>query len=779
MAFAIPLFIILCLYLLVGMGSFGPMPDQKELLNISNPLASQVYARNGETLGKYYSENRELLDTANVNQYFIDALVSVEDHRFYKHRGIDFKSLGRVFFKSILLQRDASGGGSTLTQQLVKNLYPRQRYKFLSLVINKFREMHIARRIERNFSKDQILWLYASTVSFGDQSFGLASASKRFFNKDQKDLNIEEAALLAGMLKATSYYSPRRFPDRAKDRRNLVLKLMFYYGYITNVAYQDLSKLPLQLEYQERVATEEIDRYFRQYLIKEFKAISKDLRKPDGSPYDLYYDGLNIYTSLDYDLQLSSLNWQRKHMTALQNQFEAAWKGGRMFGKSNSIIDDYILGHPDYQELRNSGLEAKTALDSFNRIAPTRLWNWDGSQQIQCTRIDSIKHYLKLLHSSLFAMDPESGQILVYIAGNDYSRFQFDNIQARRQVGSLFKPLAYLAALEGDVAACDYYKNELKTYTDYDDWTPRNADDQYGNYMSVHEALTHSVNTVSVQLLFKVGVDRVVSIARRLGIEAELDAVPSLVLGTSDISLMEMVRAYASMINQDKLVQPHAIMKIEDKFGNLIFEQDSTKQWMDLEISRTDIDTLLSMMFKVSTEGTARRLYNYKIPTVLFSKTGTTQNQSDGWLISGSKDIVAGAWVGHEDRRMHFPNLSTGAASRTALPLVGHLMEDYFKQHALRPIIRPILFDCPEELDSIQYQNYTQQQNEEENTDEVYGGWLKKIFGKKKKKRLNQRYEDSKVRHELKLMEEERKEKHRLIYDELDRLEKSIQRNEK
>jgi len=746
---------LLILFLTVLTGRWGHIPDRAELDKISNPVSSVIFARNGEVVGRCYTENRSFVDSMNINEHFLHALVAVEDHRYFQHHGIDYYSLGRVLVKSLLFQNESSGGGSTLTQQLVKNLFPRIPIRLLGLPVNKMREMIIASRLESVYNKNELLWLYASTVSFGEQTFGLQTAAQRFFSKDQSELKLEEAALLAGLLKATRTYSPRLFPERALSRRNLVLDLMARHGHIEPQVADSIKQIPLVLDYKSTLQSARDGRYFKQYIIREFKDIADTLVKPDGKSYDIYRDGLKIYTSLDYELQSQASEVQASHMKWLQRTFEDAWGSGSMFGYRNKIVDDHILKHPVYRSLRNRGLSAQEAIDSFNQVSKQTLWSWDGWQEKEVTRIDSIKHYLKLLHSAVFGVDPYTGGIRVYIGGNDYGRFQYDNIMAKRQPGSLFKPFVYLAALESGVSPCDYYPNRLHSYPDYDDWTPANADDRYGGYMAVSEALAHSVNTVSVQLVFEAGIKESVQMAQRLGVASKVESVPSVVLGTSDVSLYEMVGAYASLVNRKYRVRPHAILRIEDQNGKLIYERDSIYTAERLDIESGKIDTLLSMMYKVSRKGTARALYSrYGIPDIVYAKTGTTQNQSEGWFIAGTQDLVIGSWVGHEDRRIHFPTLGSGSASRTALPLVGPVLKKAYLSHASRPVRRPVLFDCPGTLDSLLYPVYKQKlrQDSLDRTEPNFGGWLKRIFGRKRK-RLSDNYYDRILERQLEEIE--------------------------
>jgi len=761
-----PIVLVIILYNLVGWGMFGDLPATQAIKSISNPIASELYTSNDKLIGRYYIENRTYLKKENINELYKNALIATEDHRFYKHKGVDYRSLGRVLIKSIFLQKDASGGGSTITQQLAKNLYPREKHRFLSTIINKFREMHISKRIEKIYSKEEIIWMYSNTVSFGERAFGLATASARFFNKSPQDLLIEESATLVGILKATSYYSPRKHPERAEKRRNVVLGQMMKRGYINQEALNDLRKSPIKLDYQSEDEILGLAQYFKQHVKKEFEVISNNIRKGDGSKYNIYNDGLKIYTSLDYDLQVSAEKIVENHMKSLQKIFESSWKGGKMYGKNNKVIDENILAHPKYKSYRKKGQSSKEAIKNFNIEQEEKLWSWEGDVIKKITRIDSIKHYLKLLHTGLLAVNPQSGKIKVWIGGNDYKKFQYDNITEERQVGSLFKPIVYLTALEQEKSACDFYKNELRTYNDYDDWTPKNSGDEYGGYLSMNTALAHSVNTVSVQVLFDAGIDNVVKTAEQLGIKNKLAKVPSIVLGTSDVSLYEMVQAYSNITNNDHQIELIGIERIENKQGEIIFERELKDPLETPKFDTSSISSLKAMMTKVTREGTASRLYSlFDIPFPVFGKTGTTQKQSDGWFIGCTDDLVIGSWVGTKDRRIHFRNIGTGSGGRTALPMVGALFE-YASQkgHINYKFKKTKEFACPDYLGDEQYAYYKENQDvfEKKEEEPKYGGWLKKLFKKNKsknrkhKRTFKDQYEELKIKRELEKIKRER-----------------------
>lgn len=675
------------------------IPSTLELSKVKNPLASSLHADDGELIGEYFIENRTYLESDDLNSFYRNALLATEDIRFNEHSGIDYRGLLRVLFKTLLLQKQSSGGGSTITQQLAKNLFPRKPYSTLSMVKNKMREMVIAKRIEKLYSKEEILLLYSNTVSFGEKAFGLGTASKRFFNKESKDLLLEEAAVLVGLLKATSYYSPRNNPKNAVKRRNVVLQQMVKYGFISKQTKNQLSKLPLKLNYKPSVNKQEFAPYFKAFVEKEFNKWSASRSKPDGSKYDLLRDGLKVYTTLNLDYQIAAEEFMASHMNKLQGVFLESWKTGRIFGKTSKIIDDKITKHPDFIKQINNGKTTKEALASFTVRQKRKIWGWKGYKEKNITKIDSIKHNLKLLHTGILAVQPNTGAIKVWVGGVNFNNFQYDNVLGKRQVGSTFKPIVYLAGLESGITPCDTYDNELKTYTEYQDWTPRNANNKYGGKLTIKNALKGSVNTVSAQVLFKTGIPKVIETSRKLGISSRLDEVPSIVLGTSDISLFEMIQAYSVFANNGVKKDLVAISRIEDAQGNVIF--NSTTKQANQVVQQDAVKQLNGMLQLVTKEGTGRSLYaNYDIDIPVMGKTGTTQNQSDGWFIGFNKDLVVGAWVGASDRRIHFRNLGTGAGGRTALPLVASLFEYVnTKQDTTAVFPKYELAECFEELD--------------------------------------------------------------------------------
>lgn len=750
---------IIILRLLVSFGAFGALPTQEELKNIKNPIASEIYASEGQLIGKFYVENRSQLNNSDLNDDYINALVATEDVRFFKHNGVDYRSLIRVFFKTILLQKGSSGGGSTLTQQLAKNLFPRKRYMLMSTVINKFREMSIAKSIEKVYSKEEILLLYSNTVSFGERAFGLSVASKRFYNKPPSELTLFESATLVGMLKATSYYSPRNYPKRAMQRRNVVIQQMLKYNYIEATDTIGLLGQDVALDYTPLSKEEDFARYFKQHVSKQFRNWQDTSQIEGKEEFKLPYDGLKIYTTIDYDLQIAAERIMYDHMEKLQKIFEDSWKGGRMYGKGTRVIDDKILSDPYYKSLRALGKSNKEALAIFTTEEERQVWTWkEGLVKKKMTKIDSLKHYLRLLHTGILAADPQTASVKVWVGGNDYGSFQYDNVTSPRQVGSLFKPIVYLAAIKQGKSACDFYKNELRNYTSYQDWTPRNANEEYGGYLSMKSALTHSVNTVSVQVLFDAGIERVVQLAGLLGIESPLNPVPSIVLGTSDVSLYDMVTAYSTLANDGFHQKLTCLERIENRYGDTLYLrptemiQDSTPVADSLQIAEIN-----AMLESVAQNGTAARLYaSYNIPSAIRAKTGTTQNQSDGWFIAYTDNIVVGAWVGTEDRRMHFRNLGTGSGGRTAMPMVGALLEyTYAKAKIPRQARADLVFDCPDFLEDQQYASY-QRRKQFDERQKNFGGWLGELLKGIDPKTKKKKYNDLNTQQRLRRIEEDR-----------------------
>ena len=513
------------LILLVLAGVFGKLPDESALKRIQNPIATEVYTADSILMGKYYIQNRQHLAQGHITDTLRNMLVATEDRRFYKHHGIDFRSLGRVVIKTILLGQKKAGGGSTITQQLAKNLFPRRNYGFLGMPVNKIREMATAVRIENVYTKEEILGMYLTTVPFGENTFGISSASMRFFGKSPKALKMEESALLIGMLRATGNYNPVRYPDRSRLRRNVVLGQMARYEYLEKALVDSLQELPIELNYSPLPHNAGIAPYFREFLRGELDNWCRTTSKNESGPYDLYTDGLKVYTTIDSRLQQYAEEAVQEHMASLQQKFEQHWRNRDLW---RGIEEEMLLINYDGRYSRDMATEKARRMNVFT---------WEGTQEKEYNTLDSIRHYLEFLQTGFMAMDVKTGEIKAWVGGINYEYFKYDHVMAKRQVGSTFKPLVFLAALEQGISPCEFFPNDSVVYEEYENWTPRNADRTYGGYYSLKGALVHSVNTVSVNLLMESGIDTVQVLGQKAGILSSMPEVPSLALGTANISL--------------------------------------------------------------------------------------------------------------------------------------------------------------------------------------------------------------------------------------------------
>lgn len=671
------IFILIVFFSLVYYGHFNAIPSYSELRNIRNNVASEVYSVEGQLIGKYYYQERTHTPFDEISPYLIKALLATEDIRFYQHDGIDYRSLARVFFKTILFQDESSGGGSTITLQLAKNLYPRKDFGIITIPVVKTREAFIAHRLENVYSKKEIIELYLNTVSFGDSAFGIQTASERFFNCTPAELNLQEAAVLVGMLKATHTYNPRTNPDLSINRRNTVLGQMAKYNFISDIEFDSVQTLPLALEYRNTGHNEGLATYFREQLRQELPAILQEIKKPDGSAYNIYTDGLKIYTTIHNKLQRYAEEANHEHMKRLQKTFDMHWSNSVPWRHDRRILLNAIYSTEKYQMLKEKGLAEEKIQDIFKEKKKMTVFSYDGEVEKEMSSLDSIKYYLRFLNSGFLAMEPSSGEVLAWVGGIDHKYFKYDhvNINTKRQVGSTFKPIVYAAALENGMDPCEYIANQQHTYEEYEDWSPENSDGNYEGYYSMQGALTNSVNTISVDLLLRTGIDHAVSLAHQVGIESKIPEVPSIALGTPSVSLMEMVSAYCTFANKGKIVKPRYLLKIEDNQGNILYENKTANPKKSVISSQT-AEMMLQMMQSVVNEGTAARLrYHYGLFNDIAGKTGTTQNQSDGWFIGITPNLVAGAWVGADDPGIRFRTTALGQGAATALPIWGLFMQ--------------------------------------------------------------------------------------------------------
>lgn len=686
---AVPFVLAFIFILMIYFGFFGPVPGTDELSSIQNYEASQVYSSDGKLLGTYYFQNRTEVSLEEINPLMTRALIAVEDARFYEHDGVDERALARVLFKTIILGQD-TGGGSTITQQLAKNLYPREETGWFHLVGDKFREMIIARRLERVYSKEKILSLYLNSVSFGEEIYGVEMAAQRFFSKDAADLNLQEAATLTGMLKGTSWYNPKNHPERAKQRRNVVLSQMEAYGNLSSEVADSVIALPVEVNYNRITSSDGPAPYFREHIRQQASKILESKPASDGKKYNLYTDGLVIETTVDSRVQEAAEEAVSAQMKELQVILDQQIENNPIFAREQDSTIQYAWSQSDYyQQLKSAG-GSDAELDSI-LYTPTQmnLFTWDGYEEQTVAPYDSLRHYLSFLNSGFYAMNPHNGNVLAWVGGINHRHFKYDHVKSRRQVGSAFKPVVYAAALEAGMRPCDYRRNVLTTYEEYEEWTPRNHADEYGGRYSISAALAHSYNTIAVDLLMETGIPEVQTTAQKMGIQSYIPAEPSIALGTAEVSLRELVTSYTTFLNHGKPAAPVLITTIRNSRGEIIYEsQDEkseeneaeeasdTNQDNDESLSPRTAATMVKMLEKVVNEGTGYPLRSrFGVQHALAGKTGTTQDYTDGWFVAMTPDMVFGSWVGGYNYRVRFRG-NMGYASQTALPIVGRFLQN-------------------------------------------------------------------------------------------------------
>lgn len=686
---AITLFLlaIFMFFFSVKWGVFGPIPNKEAILDFQNSTASEIYSEDSVLLGKYYIQDRTDISFKELPPSLIEALIATEDVRFYEHNGVDRRSLFRVIFKTLLLQDESSGGGSTITQQLAKNIYPRHNYGLLTIPVVKVKEAIIATRIEKVYTKEEILTLYLNTVPFGENAFGIEAASERFFSVSPIDLTTDQAAVLVGMLKATTTYNPRRNPERAAVRRNVVLSQMAKYGFLAPEQADSLKQLPITLKYKYLTHNEGLATYFRAHLRQELLQWCASRTKPDGSNYNLYTDGLKIYTTLNSKMQAYAEAAVKEQMAGLQEQFYAHWKGRRPWYQDENALIKAIYNTPRYQQLKEKGLTEPEIQEVFKQPVPMKIFTWEGEKEVDMSPLDSVKHYLYFLNAGFMAMNPHNGHVKAWVGGIDHKYFKYDHVneQTKRQVGSTFKPIVYAAALESGIQPCDYIPNERKVYEEYENWSPQNADNVYEGFYSMEGALTQSVNTISVELIMNTGPQKVVDLAHRTGIKSNIKPVPSIALGTANISLFEMIGAYSTFSNEGIPVKPTYLLSIQNKSGKVLEVFEPVV--MQRALSKTSSIMIREMLKNVIDKGTGASLrYRYGLANDIAGKTGTTQSHADGWFIGITPDLIAGAWVGADDPRIHFRTIQYGQGAHMALPIWGRFMQQVNKDPAFSNI---------------------------------------------------------------------------------------------
>lgn len=725
-------FSIIILFSGAALGLYGPMPDLQQLENPRTNLATQIISSDDVILGKYYfDDNRTPIIFDEIPTHTIQALIATEDERFYEHSGIDWRGTLRAF--AFLGKR---GGASTISQQLARQIFVGVRSRnLLKTVLQKAQEWVIAIQLEKRYTKKEILTMYLNKYDFGYQADGIRSAAKIFFNKTSKELSIEESATLVGMLKNSSLYNPIRRPERVKKRRNIVFQQMLRNKLLSIEEVDSLSKLPLKIIYTPESHREGLATYFRAYLKDFMDDWINENPKLDGSKHNLYRDGLRIYTTIDSRIQQLAEDAVIGHMKNLQQEFflqnseeenpTAPFLDLRD-GEIDTLLQRTAYRSERWRKMKLAGISEEEILSSFNREVPMRVFSWKGEIDTIMTPMDSIRYYKYFLRASLMSMEPQTGHVKAWVGGYNYKHFQYDQVkQGRRQIGSTFKPFLYATAIDQlKLSPCDslpdaLYCIEPRKHGNLNAWCPKNSGDKYGKTRTLKNALANSVNTVSARLMDLVGPRPVINLARKMGITSYLPAVPSIALGTPDISLFEMVGAYSSFANQGIYVKPIMITRIEDKNGRSLYDvQPVTRDVLSEEAAYVTVN----LMQGVTQSGSGARLrhaglektnyiyekvvtgYPFVFENPIAGKTGTTQNQSDGWFMGMVPNLATGVWVGGEDRSIHFKEIGYGQGATMALPIWGNYMRSLYenpnfgisKEDFIAPENLNIPVDCQE-----------------------------------------------------------------------------------
>lgn len=697
--YCLGLSLIVLIFIGISNEWFGYMPTFEELENPESDLASEIVSADGKLLGTFHIENRSNIHYQDLSPYLVNALVATEDARYYDHAGIDMKALFRVAFGVLTGTHQNRGGGSTVTQQLAKNLFPRKpNPSILDLSVAKFKEWVTAIKLERNYSKDEIIAMYFNTVSFGSQSFGIKAASKTFFNKTPDSLLLEEAALMVGVVNAPTFYSPIRNPERSFNKRNVVLFQMKKYGYIAQEVYDSVSQIPIDmsnyriLDHKAGMAT-----YFREFLRAELKEWGKNHFKADGSPYNIYKDGLKIYTTINSKMQHYAEEAVTEHMALdLQPSFFKHWEGYThapfefekdSIGKEVEKLMELSMRRSErYRVLRNKGIPMDSIKLIFNTPVEMSVFSWDGMIDTVLTPMDSIRYYKFFLQAGMMSMEPHTGFVRAYVGGIDYQNFKYDHVsQGVRQVGSTFKPFLYtLAMQEGELSPCSEMPNvqPIIPLVTGDIWKPRNSGSDFiGEDITLKYALATSNNWISGHLIKRYSPQSVIKIANKMGVESFMPEVYSIALGSADLSLYEMTGAFNTFSNHGVYVEPIFITRIEDKHGNIVERFIPEKEEA---MSEQTAYLMIELLKGVVQYGTGIRLrYTYGFQNPIAGKTGTTNNQSDGWFMGITPDLTTGVWVGAEDRAAHFRTITLGQGANMALPIWALYMQKIYADESL------------------------------------------------------------------------------------------------
>ncbi|TSE04876.1 MULTISPECIES: penicillin-binding protein 1A [Aquimarina] len=738
------IFLVILLFLFASWGVFGEMPTFEDLENPQNDLATQIISSDGVQIGTFFDENRTPVNYNDLPEHLVNALVATEDARYYSHSGIDGRGTVRAF---VFL--GTKGGASTISQQLAKQLFTGGSRNIWERITQKLKEWVIATRLERQYTKNEIIAMYLNKYDFLNQAIGISSASRIYFGKTLKDLKIEEAAVLVGMLKNSSLYNPLRRPELVRDRRNTVLGQMYKYGYIGEKEKNALQELPLQLEYSPEGHKDGTAQYFREYVRSWMANWVKENPKgenEEGDPeyYDIYRDGLRINVTIDSRMQKYAEAAVQEHMSNLQKEFDKQEKKNKTTpfrniteAEKESILKRAIKSSARRKKMLSAGKSEKEINASFDIKTEMTIFSWKGDIDTIMTPRDSILYYKKFLRSGLMSMEPQTGHVKAWVGGVNYTHFQYDHVyQGARQVGSTFKPFVYATAIDQlKLSPCDTLPLSQITISAgshgvTEDWTPKNSDGEYTGYLSLKSALAKSVNTISARLMDKIGPEPIARLATKMGVKSPITPVASIALGSVDLKLSEMVGAYSTFANQGIYTKPVTITSIEDKNGAILYQfVPETKDVISKEAAYVTIN----LMEGVTHSGSGVRLrtgassrydlknvvtgHPYQFTNPIAGKTGTTQNQSDGWFMGIVPNLVTGVWVGADDRATHFQTTKFGQGATMALPIWGLYMKKCYTDKTLE--VSTGAFPKPEELTiEVDCKVFRESNIQDENIDE-------------------------------------------------------------
>lgn len=698
---------VFLIFALASSGALGEMPDFKQLENPKINLATEIISSDGKIIGKFYlNDNRSAVSFDELPSNLVNALIATEDERFYNHSGIDAKGTFRA-----LAYLGKKGGASTITQQLAKQLFHGEGAKNLLMrSTQKIKEWVIAVDLERQYTKEEIITMYFNEYDFNNQADGIRSAARIYFGKEPKDLKIEESAMLVGMFKNSSLYNPKRNPEGVKNRRNVVLNQMAKNNFITQKEKDSLQNLPLILNFKPESHHQGLATYFREYLRSYMRKWARENPKPDGTHYNIYLDGLKIYTTIDLKMQEYAEKAVSEHLKNLQKAFDK--ENNRKNNKTTPFLDitskeiDRIMlramkNSSRWAKLKSQGISEDDIKKTFSEKTPMKVFSWKGEIDTIMTPSDSIRYYKRFLRAGLMSLEPQTGYVKTWVGGIDYKHFQYDQVgQGARQVGSVFKPFVYAAAIDQlhynpchqipDIQTCIAEDK----FGDHAEWCPKNTNGKFtGEMMTLKKALANSVNSITANLMDKIGPEPVARLVKSLGITVDIPTMPSIALGTSDISLYEMVGAYGTFVNEGVYTKPVLVTRIEDRNGKVLFEYTpETRDVLSSEVAHT----VVNLLEGVTQSGSGARLrtkgadqwnpvyknvmtgYPYAFTNPIAGKTGTTQNQSDGWFVGMVPNLVTGVWVGAEDRAVHFKRIDYGQGATMALPIWAYFMKQCY-----------------------------------------------------------------------------------------------------